>query len=183
MPKYLPAGLTHYVFDDFSKKSPPYHVTQEDISIPLQRLEVEKINGHQSVRGRGGVIVVMYETPRTGLSRPFWEREMDLQLSRHGSLRHCPGTPNQHRQTNRLYRWMRKGAEQRELSRSNGEWFLAPGYGFTYRTPIGFADPETPCFPTGPTFGTRATTVCGGSGDYNDEWEYLVRFLDDPRPI
>ena len=30
-----------------------------------------------------------------------------------------------------------------------------------YRTPPGFT--ATPCFPTGPTFGTRATTVCGGS--------------------
>ena len=27
MPKYLPAGLTQYVLNKFSKKSPPYHVT------------------------------------------------------------------------------------------------------------------------------------------------------------
>ena len=54
---------------------------------------------------------------------------MDLQLSRHAILRYWAGTPNQHRQTNRLYRRMRIGAAQRELSRSNGERFLAPGYG------------------------------------------------------
>ena len=30
MPKYLPAGLTQYVLNDFSKNSPPYHVTQDD---------------------------------------------------------------------------------------------------------------------------------------------------------
>ena len=41
---------------------------------PRQRLEVEKITGHQSVRGRGGVIAVMYETHWTGLSGPPWER-------------------------------------------------------------------------------------------------------------
>ena len=52
MPKYLPAGLTQYVLNIFSKKSPPYHVTQDDVSTPLQRLEVEQVTGHQSVRGR-----------------------------------------------------------------------------------------------------------------------------------
>ena len=34
MPKYLPAGLTQYVLNNFSKKSPPYHVTQDDVSAP-----------------------------------------------------------------------------------------------------------------------------------------------------
>ena len=71
----------------------------------------------------------MYETHWTGLSRPSWEREMDLQLSRQQILLHWAGTPNQHRQTNRLYRQMRIGVAQRELSRANGERFLAPGYG------------------------------------------------------
>ena len=83
MPKYLPAELTQYVLNSFSKKSPPYHVTQVDVSTPLQRLEVEKIIGHKSVRGRGGVIAGMYETHWTGLSGPSWEREMNLQLFRH----------------------------------------------------------------------------------------------------
>ena len=50
------------------QESPPYHVTQHDVSTPLQRLEVEKITGHQSVRSRGGVIAVMYETHLTDLS-------------------------------------------------------------------------------------------------------------------
>ena len=103
MQRYLPAGLTQYVLSNFSKKSPKHHVTQDDVSI---RLEVEKITGHQSVRGRGEVIAVMYETHWTGLSGPSWEREMDLQLFRHEILRYWAGTPNQHRQTNRLYRQM-----------------------------------------------------------------------------
>ena len=58
----------------------------------------------------------MHETHWTGLSRPSWEREMDLGLSRRESLRYLADTPNQHRQTNRLYRQMRIGAAQRELS-------------------------------------------------------------------
>ena len=35
MPKYLPAGLTQYVLNIFCKTSPPYHVTQDDVSAPL----------------------------------------------------------------------------------------------------------------------------------------------------
>ena len=46
MLKYLPAGLTQYVLNNYSKKSTPYHVTHDDVSAPLQRLEVEQITGH-----------------------------------------------------------------------------------------------------------------------------------------
>ena len=53
---------------------------------------------------------------------------MDLHLSHSHILRYWAGTPDQHRKTNRLYRRMRIGAAQRELSRNNGERFLAPGY-------------------------------------------------------
>ena len=63
-----------------------------------------------------------------GLPEPSWEREMDLHLSHSHILRYWAGTPDQHRKTNRLYRRMRIGASQRELSRNNGERFLAPGY-------------------------------------------------------
>ena len=99
----------------------------------------------------------------TGLSRPSWEREIDLQLSCDARLRYWVGTPNQPRQTNRLYRRMGIGAAQRELSRGNGEWFWPPLMA-AYRARIGFADTATPCFPTRPMFGTRTTTVCGNSG-------------------
>ena len=58
---------------------------------------------------------------------------MDLQLSRQQILLYWAGTPNQHRQTNRLYRQMRIGAAQRALSRANGKRLLAPGYGCVSR--------------------------------------------------
>ena len=51
-----------------------------------------------------------------------------LQFSRYASLRYWAGTPNQHRQLDRLPRRMRIGVTQRELSRGNGEGFLAPVY-------------------------------------------------------
>ena len=120
MPKHLPAGLTQYVLNNFYKNSPPYHVTQGDVSTPLQRLEVKQITGHQSVRGRGGVIAVLNKMHWAGLSESSWARETDLHLSRPHMLRCWDGTPDQHRQTNRLYRRMRIWAAQRELSRNNG---------------------------------------------------------------
>ena len=128
MPKHLPAGLTQYVLTNFSKKSAPHDVTQDDVSAPPQLLEGEKITRHQSVRGRGGVMVVLYKMHWVGLSEPSWVRELDFHLSRSHILRYWAGTPDQHRQTNRLYRRMRISAAQRELSRNNGERFLVPGY-------------------------------------------------------
>ena len=125
MPKYLLPGLTQYVLNNFPKKFLPYHATQDDVSTPLQRLEVEQITGHQSVRGRSGVIAMLRKKHRAGRSEPFWEQEMDL--SRPHTLRFWAGTPDQHRQTNRLYRRMRVGAAQHELSH-NGERFLALGH-------------------------------------------------------
>ena len=68
VPKYLSSGLTQYVLNNFPKKSPPYHVTRDDVSAPLQPLEVDQITGHQSVRGRGGVIAVLHKTHWVGLS-------------------------------------------------------------------------------------------------------------------
>ena len=72
--------------------------------------------------------MVIHETHWTGLSRPSWERGIDLQLSRHEIMRYWAGTSNQHGQTNRLSLRMRMDAAQRELSRTNGERFLASGY-------------------------------------------------------
>ena len=86
-PKCLPAGLTQCVLNNFSKQYPPWHVYQDDVSTPLQRLEVVKITGHQLVQGRGGVNAVMHEAHWTGLFRPSWERERELQLSRHEIMR------------------------------------------------------------------------------------------------
>ena len=81
-PKHLTAGLTQYVLNNFAKKSPPYHVTQDYVSAPLQQPDVERLTGHQSVRGRGGVTAVLLKAHWAGLSEPSWEREMDLQRYR-----------------------------------------------------------------------------------------------------
>ena len=67
------------MLNNVTKKSPYFHVTRDDIAAPPQRLEVEKITDHQSVREQGSLILVLYKTNWVGLSEPSWEREMDLQ--------------------------------------------------------------------------------------------------------
>ena len=53
---------------------------------------------------------------------------MGLQHSRTHILRYWAGTPDQHRQTNRLYRRIRIGAAQREVCRNKDERFWTLGY-------------------------------------------------------
>ena len=161
MPKYLPVGLTQYVLNNFPKKSPPCHVIQDAVSAPLEQLEVEKITGHKSVRGRGGVTAVLYKTHWVGLSEPSWEREMGLQLSRTHSLRYWASIPGQHRQTNRLSAGF-------ALARYSVSFPGTTGNVFWRQTTLashsrsGFTATATRCFPREPTFGTKATMGCGG---------------------
>ena len=60
LPRYFPAGLTRYVLNNYTNRSPPFHVTADDVSVPVERLEVDKISSHPSLRNRGGAIAVLY---------------------------------------------------------------------------------------------------------------------------
>ena len=104
---------------------------------------------------------MLHKTHWAGLSETSREREIDLHLSRSHILRYWAGTPDQHRQTNRLYRRMRIGAAQRKLSRNNGERFLAPGYACVPHADWLRRYHDTD-FLREPTFGTRETIGCGG---------------------
>lgn len=50
MMKYFPAAVKQNVLNIYSERFPAYH-TRDDDSTPLQHLEVDKIPGHQSIRG------------------------------------------------------------------------------------------------------------------------------------
>lgn len=78
MPKYPPAGLTRYVLHTFAAKCPPYCVTDDGVSVSVERLEVTQISRHRTVRGRGGVFAVLYETHWKGILAPSRETEADL---------------------------------------------------------------------------------------------------------
>ena len=134
LPTHLPADLTKCVLNSCSTKSPPFHVTVDNISPPPERIEIDQITRHQLVRGRGAVIAAMYETRWADLLSPSWEHEQDLLHQWLHIFRHWSGTPSQHRQTNRVYRPMRIGAAHRELSRSRAEIFFAPRYSLVPRT-------------------------------------------------
>ena len=86
---------------------------------------------------------------------------MHLHLSRSHILRYWAGTPDQHHQTNRLYRRMRIGAAQREFSRNNGVRFLAPGYACVPRADWLRRYHDTVLL-KGAHFGTRETMCYGG---------------------
>ena len=111
---------------------------------------------------------------------------MDLQLSRHEILRYWAGTPNQHRQTNRLYRRMRMGAAQRELSRSNGERFMAPRYGCVSHADW-FRRFCNTMLPNGAHFRYKSDDGLCRLGKISattpTDGVYLVRVLDYPGPI
>ena len=51
----------------------PDHATEDDVSLSVERFEIDNIFSHLSVRGRGGVIAVVYEkrwkTPSTTILR------------------------------------------------------------------------------------------------------------------
>lgn len=51
LPRFSPAGLTQYVLNHYTTKSPSYHAAENDVSAEVQRLEVDSITGQQSVRG------------------------------------------------------------------------------------------------------------------------------------
>ena len=128
----------------------------------------------------------MYETRWTGLSRPSWEWQMELLLSRHENLRSWADTPNQHRHTNRLYRRMRTGAARREFSWSNGERFLAPDYDCVSHPDWLRRNCSTE-LPNGAHFGYNGDDILWWLGKISattpTDGVYLLRFLDDPGPI
>ena len=111
---------------------------------------------------------------------------MDLQYSRTHILRCLAGTPDQHRQTNRLYRRMCIGAAQCELSRNKENVFGRPAT-LASRARGGFVASATLYAPREPTFwykGDDGLWQLGKiSASTTADGVYLVRFLDDPGPI
>ena len=128
IPKYLPAGLSKYVLHSFTDKSPPFHPTTEDIVKSGIPVGIEKITGHQLVRGRGGKLAVMYETHWEDLSSITWEREIDLKnFSRH-ILEYWMSTPRQVKGANSKYRAMRRAQAHRAYWRHQNKYYLEQRY-------------------------------------------------------
>ena len=128
----------------------------------IERLQVEKTTSHRSVRGWGRVIAVLYETHWKELLQPSWERQMDLQHSQQHILHYWAGTPLQHQQANRLYRRMRVGAAQREISQDEGARFCLRATASS-STKNGRVASALPSSPSAPTSGTSPAIITCGS--------------------
>ena len=181
---------TQYVLNNYSTKSPPYHLTEDDVSAPVVRLDIKQITGHYSVRGRGGVMAVIYEIALAWYTPPFFG-------ARDGA-RDGPPTfkmpyfavliwfsqPTPY-QANRCYRAMRIGVAMRERAHQ-GDRYLPSGYSRVSRFTWDRRFAATP-LPVGAFFWDKAQDrlwrigkICGPSLLPD---QYILRFLDDPGPV
>ena len=185
IPRHLPVGLTQYVLHAFATKSPPYHITTDDVSTPPILIDVAKIIGHQCVRGRGGAIAVLYETHWNGILRPTWERELDLQAFRHLILSYWANGPDHHQLNTRQYQQLRINAAAREIARAKNEHHLPGSYRLVtdddYRARFLSAPP-----PIGASFWFHSFDgswwLVKSKQPSNVLGRYVVRFLDNPSP-
>lgn len=92
------------VLKNFAVKSPPYQVTDDNVSVRLECLKITQISGLE--RCSVAVVFSRYFTKRTAKAE----------------------TPTQHQQPNRLYREMCTSAASREFHRDRGEHVIAPGH-------------------------------------------------------
>ena len=186
IPRHLPAGLTQYVLHAFATKSPPYHVTTDDVSTPPILIDVAKITGHQCVRGRGGAIAVLYETHWNGILRPTWERELDLQAFRHLILAYWAKGPDHHQPNTRQYQQLRINAAARELARAKGERYL-PGSYRLVTTDVYRARFLSAPLPIGASIWFHSFDGSWWLGKIKQPSDalgrYIVRFLDNPGPV
>ena len=169
----LPAGLTQYVFNNSTTKSPPFTSPQTTSPCPSSVWRSTRSLATGSVRGRGGATAVLYETHWKGLLRPSWEREADLLHARQHILEYWAGAPLQPGQANRVCRRMRVGAVLRELARAKGDRFYLPNIA-TSITKRGPADSVAPSCLSVPTSGTRVKIIFGRSAKF----EHTLQLLD-----
>ena len=169
MPKYLPAGLTQCVLNNFSKNPPRATSLKTTFRLLFKTRRGEDHRTPIGSRSRWGHLG-HFRDVRTGqvsLDRPGsgkWTPSFSATRCRApGPALRISAAPNQHRQTNRLYRRMRIGAAQRELLgvTASDSWRPATA---AFLALNGLAATAQRCFPLEPSFGTRATTVCGGLG-------------------
>ena len=183
MPRHLPAGLTQYVLHAFNTKSPPYHVTTDDIATPPILIDMAKITGHQCVRGRGDAIAVLYETHWDSLLRPTWERERDLPAFRHHILSYWAAGPAQHQPHTRQYQQLRIAAADREIARSTGE---RPGSYRLIAENVYHARFRPAPEPVGAYIWYHSSDGFWWLGKItqppDNSGRYVIRFLDNPGP-
>ena len=118
-----------YALNKHSSKPRPCHVLDSDVRIEAQRLEVEKITGHnRSVHEAASSLSSTRHTGKAYFALPRNGKWTSATPDDTSILQYWSDVPNQHRQTNRLYPQMRIGAAKRELAREKGQRSTSPGY-------------------------------------------------------
>ena len=71
--------MSNYVRNNYSKISPPFHLTTDDVTAELytHRVTPRKLSRHRLSRGLCGKIAVQYYMYWEKLERPIWEHEED----------------------------------------------------------------------------------------------------------
>ena len=129
-PKFLTWAMSSYVLNMYSERSPPFHLTAEDVSMELDhyRIQPTHITKHRISRGLGGKNAVQYFTSWDEVTVKTWEHETDL--DQYGSLvsRYWAGDPVQVGGENAKYGRYRVQLAKRTLACANGERYVATGY-------------------------------------------------------
>ena len=129
-PKFLPWAMSSYVRDKYSERSPPFHLTAEDVCMNLNnyRIKPTTITKHRISRGLGGNNAVQYCTSWDEVTVNSWEHETDLE--QYGSIvsRYLAGEPSQIGGENAKYRRCRVQLAKRMLACVKGERHVAKGY-------------------------------------------------------
>ena len=128
IPKYLPAGPSKYVLHSFTNQLPSFHPTAEDVVISGIPVDIEKVTGHQLVRGRDGKLAVMYETHWEGLSSIMREREIDLKNVLRHIVEYWMSSPRQVKGVNSMYRAIRRAQAHRSYCCYRNKNYLEQGY-------------------------------------------------------
>ena len=145
-----------------STPPPPLYVTEDDVSVPVECLEADKISSHRLFRCRGGVIAVLYETHWKVLPHLSWERESDLLHSRQHILHFRTSAPRQLRQT----KWCTDACASvllnANLPATRAPVFCLPATA-TSVAKVGLAGSTAPSSSSALTSGTRTKIIFGGS--------------------
>ena len=172
LPRYLPAGLSQHVLNNYTTKSPPVHATADDVSVPAEYLEIDKMPATSPYKAGAE------SSPFSSLCRHLGNVNWTSSTPQH-ILEYWAGAPQQLRQANRVYCYMCVGAAQRELSLDKDPRVLPPGYSYvngqtwTRR----FSDTIPPVVAHVLVLGSISSLVAHTS----TLGQCVVRFLDDSR--
>ena len=129
-PKFLPWAMSSYVLNKYSERSPPFHLTAEDVCMELDQFRIKPttITKHRISRGLGGKNAVQYYTGWDEVTVKTWEHETDLEQYGNIVSRYWAGEPVQVGGENAKYRRYRVQLAKRLLACASGGRHVAKGY-------------------------------------------------------